>query len=51
MVANAASFVLPISTPANLVLYNNHMPSLWPWLKQFALPSVMMVSLWPTFTV
>ena len=26
LIANAASFVLPISNPANLVIYNNHMP-------------------------
>jgi len=28
LIANAASFVLPISNPANLVVYDNHMPSL-----------------------
>ncbi len=42
-IANAASFVLPISNPANLVLYGNHMPPLWPWLKQFALPSAVSI--------
>jgi arsenical pump membrane protein len=42
-IANAASFVLPISNPANLVLYNNNMPSLLPWLKQFALPSAVSI--------
>ena len=42
-IANAASFVLPISNPANLVLYDNHMPSLLPWLKQFALPSALSI--------
>ncbi len=44
LIANAASFVLPISNPANLVLYGNHMPPLWPWLKQFALPSVLSIA-------
>jgi arsenical pump membrane protein len=44
MIANAASFVLPISNPANLVLYGNHMPPLWPWLQQFALPSVLSIA-------
>jgi arsenical pump membrane protein len=39
-IANAASFVLPISNPANLVLYDNHMPPLLPWLRQFGLPSI-----------
>lgn len=33
--ANAASFVLPISNPANLVMYGGHMPSLARWLQQF----------------
>ena len=31
-VANAASFVLPISNPANLVLYGDHTPPLLRWL-------------------
>lgn len=39
LVANAASFVLPISNPANLVLYGGHMPTLGAWLGAFALPS------------
>jgi arsenical pump membrane protein len=43
-IANAASFVLPISNPANLVLYDNHMPSLLPWLRQFGLPSVVAIT-------
>jgi arsenical pump membrane protein len=38
-VANAASFVLPISNPANLVVFGEHLPALAPWLAQFALPS------------
>jgi len=38
-VANAASFVLPISNPANLVLYADHTPALGRWLASFALPS------------
>jgi arsenical pump membrane protein len=42
-IANAASFVLPISNPANLVLYGNHMPALVPWLTRFALPSVLSI--------
>nr|WP_246347037.1 arsenic transporter [Sphingomonas jinjuensis] len=40
LVANAASFVLPISNPANLVLYGGHTPPLGQWLASFALPSV-----------
>ncbi|WP_294189158.1 arsenic transporter [uncultured Sphingomonas sp.] len=40
LIANAASFVLPISNPANLVLYGGHMPPLGQWLRSFALPSV-----------
>jgi len=38
-IANAASFVLPISNPANLVIYGRHMPPLLHWLHQYALPS------------
>src|ERR1700757_686489 len=39
-IANAASFVLPISNPANLVVFGERMPHLVEWLRQFALPSV-----------
>ncbi len=39
-VANAASFVLPISNPANLVVYGKHLPALLPWLRTFLLPSI-----------
>jgi arsenical pump membrane protein len=42
-VANAASFVLPISNPANLVVYGEHMPALGAWLSRFLLPSVFAV--------
>ncbi len=35
-IANAASFVLPISNPANLVIYGSHMPPLMQWLPRFA---------------
>jgi arsenical pump membrane protein len=44
MVANAASFVLPISNPANLVLYASRTPPLLPWLASFALPSLAAVA-------
>src|SRR5215471_14161427 len=43
-VANAASFVLPISNPANLVVFGAQMPPLLSWLGQFALPSVLSIS-------
>jgi arsenical pump membrane protein len=39
-IANAASFVLPISNPANLVVYGKSLPPLLPWLRTFLLPSV-----------
>lgn len=48
-IANAASFVLPISNPANLVIYGTHMPPLLAWLAQYTLPSV--VSIGMTFVV
>ncbi len=44
-IANAASFVLPISNPANLVLYGDHVPPLWPWLKQYTLPSLASIAI------
>jgi arsenical pump membrane protein len=44
LIANAASFVLPISNPANLVLYGGHMPALGAWLRAFALPSLAAVA-------
>ena len=43
--ANAASFVLPISNPANLVVYSGGMPPLGQWLKTFSLPSVASILL------
>lgn len=43
-VANAASFVLPISNPANLVIYGSHMPPLLQWLPRFALPSLLAIA-------
>jgi len=43
-VANAASFVLPISNPANLVVYGAHLPSLFDWLHTFWLPSIAAVA-------
>lgn len=39
-IANAASFVFPISNPANLVVFGQHMPPLVLWLGIFLLPSV-----------
>jgi arsenical pump membrane protein len=43
LIANAASFVFPISNPANLVIFDQHMPSLWRWLGTFSLPSAASV--------
>lgn len=40
LIANAASFVLPISNPANLVVYGGHMPALKMWMSEFALASL-----------
>jgi arsenical pump membrane protein len=42
-VANAASFVLPISNPANLVLFDGALPRLPEWLGAFLLPSLLAV--------
>jgi arsenical pump membrane protein len=43
-IANAASFVLPISNPANLVIYGNHMPPLLQWLPHYLLPSAVSIA-------
>jgi arsenical pump membrane protein len=43
MIANAASFVLPISNPANLVVFRSGMPPLGGWLASFLLPSILSI--------
>lgn len=43
-IANAASFVLPISNPANLVLFGARMPTLPQWLHHFLLPSIVAIA-------
>src|SRR3984885_6605192 len=48
-IANAASFVLPISNPANLVVYGSKMPALAKWIRTFGLPSL--VSIVATFMI
>jgi arsenical pump membrane protein len=42
-IANAASFVLPISNPANLVVFGSRMPPLLTWLSWFTLASVLAI--------
>ncbi|MBB4237725.1 arsenical pump membrane protein [Rhizobium esperanzae] len=43
-IANAASFVLPISNPANLVIFGGgDMPPLSHWIATFGLPSILSV--------
>jgi arsenical pump membrane protein len=42
-IANAASFVLPISNPANLVVFGSAMPPLLSWLGRFGLPSIFAI--------
>jgi arsenical pump membrane protein len=44
-IANAASFVLPISNPANLVVFADHMPPLFAWLAKFAAASIFSILL------
>jgi arsenical pump membrane protein len=44
MIANAASFVLPISNPANLVVFHEGMPPLASWLLSFGAPSVLSIA-------
>jgi arsenical pump membrane protein len=42
-IANAASFVLPISNPANLVVFGDRMPPLGAWLTEFGAASVISI--------
>ena len=49
LVANAASFVLPISNPSNLLVFAGRMPPLAGWLAVFALPSLAAIGV--TFAV
>jgi arsenical pump membrane protein len=48
-IANAASFVLPISNPANLVVFHKDLPPLGRWLLLFGVPSI--ISVGATFVV
>jgi arsenical pump membrane protein len=43
LIANAASFVLPISNPANLVVFHSGMPPLGTWLASFGVPSLLSI--------
>ena len=49
LIANAASFVLPISNPANLVVFAAHMPPLGQWLMRFGIASIASIAV--TFVV
>jgi len=49
LIANAASFVLPISNPANLVVFRSGMPPLGRWLLSFLIPSLLSIGV--TFLV
>ena len=44
LIANAASFVLPISNPANLVVFRLGMPPLVRWLTWFGAPSLLSIA-------
>jgi arsenical pump membrane protein len=44
LIANAASFVLPISNPANLVVFRQGMPPLGLWLLSFGVPSILSIA-------
>src|SRR5271155_2185060 len=44
-IANAASFVLPISNPANLVVFGERMPALPAWLGQFGASAAVSILL------
>jgi arsenical pump membrane protein len=42
-IANAASFLLPISNPANLVVFHDAMPPLGRWLLVFGVPGALSI--------
>jgi arsenical pump membrane protein len=44
LIANAASFVLPVSNPANLVVFHQGMPPLGRWLLAFFVPSILSIA-------
>lgn len=44
LIANAASFLLPVSNPANLVVYEHHLPPLVSWLRIFLLASLASIA-------
>ncbi len=44
-IANAASFVLPVSNPANLVVFGAGMPTLGQWLRLFGPASIVSITL------
>jgi arsenical pump membrane protein len=43
-IANAASFLLPISNPANLVVFHDAMPPLANWIIAFAVPGLISIA-------
>src|SRR5580698_10279560 len=43
-IANAASFLLPISNPANLVVFHNQMPPLGAWLLSYGIPCLLSIA-------
>ncbi|MGH7023750.1 MAG: SLC13 family permease [Caulobacteraceae bacterium] len=43
-VANAASFVLPMSNPANLVVFASHPPALAAWIERLAVPAAVAIA-------
>ncbi len=45
LIANAASFIFPISNPANLVVFGRSLPPLLKWLEVFLLPSTASIGI------
>lgn len=43
-IANAAGFLLPVSNPANIVVYGNVPPALGSWLRIFLLPAIASIA-------
>jgi arsenical pump membrane protein len=43
-VSNATSFILPISNPANLVVFDDHLPLLGAWIQSFGLSALVAIA-------
>lgn len=45
LIANAASFLLPVANPSNLVVYGSRLPTLGTWMNIFLMPSLASIAM------